>query len=138
MTPHTPPTRPNATDQGQICLQAAEVQPETRLHRLQAAIEAGVDPAAVVEAINEAQAQCAAARAEIDGTPAPNTLAEAEVYAMIDSLGDVGAVLSDAQPEHLSRLYQELRLELRYEPHERTVVVTASPRVVNECVRGGT
>lgn len=111
---------------------------EARLRRFQAAIEAGVDPAALVEAINEAQAQRAAARAELDGTPAPNALTEAEVYAMIDSLGDVGAVLSDAQPESLSRLYQELRLELRYEPHERAVVVTASPRVVNECVRGGT
>lgn len=65
-------------------------------------------------------------------------LAEAEVYAMIDSLDDVGAVLSDARPESLSRLYRDLRLELRYEPHERAVVVTASPRVVNECVRGGT
>lgn len=111
---------------------------EARLRRFQAAIETGVDPAAVVEAINEAQAQRTAARAELDGTPAPNALTEAEVYAMIDSLGDVDAVLSDAQPESLSRLYQALRLELRYEPDERAVVVTASPRVVNECVRGGT
>jgi hypothetical protein len=38
---------------------------ETRLRRLRQAIEAGVDPTAVVEAINEAQAQRAAARAEL-------------------------------------------------------------------------
>jgi len=97
-----------------------------------------VDAAALVEAINEAQAQRAAARAELEGAPAPTTLTDAEVYAMIDSLGDVGAMLSGARPESLSRLYQNLRLELRYEPHERAVVVTASPRVVSECVRGGT
>lgn len=30
---------------------------------------------------------------------------------MIDSLGDVGAALSDARPERLSRLYQDLRLD---------------------------
>ena len=44
---------------------------ETRLRRLREAIEAGVDPAAVVEAINGAQAQRAAARAELKaGGPA--------------------------------------------------------------------
>lgn len=55
---------------------------ETRLCRLQAVIEAGADPAA----INEAQLQRAAARAELDGPPEPDTLTDAEVYAMmIDS-----------------------------------------------------
>ncbi len=111
---------------------------EARLRRYQAAIAAGVDPAALVEAINEAQAQRAAARAELEGAPAPNELTDAEVYAMIDSLGDVGAALADARPESLSRLYQHLGLELRYEPHDRAVVATASPRVVNARVRGGT
>jgi hypothetical protein len=57
---------------------------------------------------------------------------------MIDSLGDVGAALADAQPESLSRLYQHLGIELRYEPHDRAVVMTASPRVVSARVRGGT
>lgn len=51
---------------------------------------------------------------------------------MIDSLGDVGAALADARPESLSRLYQHLGLELRYEPHDRAVVATASPRVVEK------
>lgn len=77
---------------------------EARLRRYQAAIAAGVDPAALVEAINEAQAQRTAAQAELEGAPAPNELTDAEVYAMIDSLGDLGAALADAQPESLSRL----------------------------------
>ena len=62
---------------------------ETRLRRFQAAIEAGVDPSALVEAINEAQEQRAAARAQLAGLPAPNLMTEAEAYARIDSLGDV-------------------------------------------------
>jgi hypothetical protein len=37
---------------------------EARPRRFQAAIASGVDPAALVDAINEAQAQRAAARAE--------------------------------------------------------------------------
>ncbi|HSV66600.1 MAG TPA: hypothetical protein VLJ59_11925 [Mycobacteriales bacterium] len=50
---------------------------------------------------------------------------------MIDSLGDVGAALSDGRPESLSRLYRDLRLELRYQLREHAVVVTASPRVLS-------
>ncbi|GAA3853827.1 MULTISPECIES: hypothetical protein [Amycolatopsis] len=59
---------------------------EAKLRRLRSTIEAGVDPAALVEAITESQAQRAAARAELDGAPAPSLLTFAEVYAMIDSL----------------------------------------------------
>jgi len=51
------------------------------------------------------QAQRAAAQAEFDGAPAPTPVTGAEVYAMIDSLGDVGAALKDAKPESLERLY---------------------------------
>ncbi len=35
------------------------------------------------------------------------------IYAMIDSLGDVGAVLVDARSAGLNRLYDSLRLKLR-------------------------
>src|SRR5882757_1270357 len=111
---------------------------DARLRRLQAAIEAGADPAALVEGINEAQAERVAARAELENTSAPELLAGAEIYAMVDSLGDVGATLVDARPASLSRLYQQLRLQLRYEPHERAVHVTAQPRVGSARVRGGT
>ena len=57
---------------------------------------------------------------------------------MVDCLGDVGTALKDAPPERLARLYADLRLDLRYEPAEKAVYATASPRVVSECVRGGT
>ncbi|GAB2984436.1 hypothetical protein LWP59_18160 [Amycolatopsis acidiphila] len=64
---------------------AALVASQGPERRLQAAIEAGVDPAALVEAINEAQAQRAAARAELDGAAPPTAVGEAEVYAMVDA-----------------------------------------------------
>jgi len=70
---------------------------EARLRRFQEAIGAGIDPTALVDVINEAHAQRAAARAELD--PAPDDLTSAEVHAMIDSLGDVGAALIGADPE---------------------------------------
>jgi hypothetical protein len=56
----------------------------------------------------------------------------------VDSLGDVGAALAEAKPTSLSRLYQQLRLQLRHEPHDQAVFVTAEPRVDSARVRGGT
>jgi hypothetical protein len=52
---------------------------------------------------------------------------------MIDSLGEA---LKDAEPDSLERLYRELGLALRYEPHGRAADVLPAPRVVNGRVRG--
>jgi hypothetical protein len=110
---------------------------EARLRRLQAAIEAGVDPAALVESINEAQAERAAARAELLNASLPDTFSDAEIYAMIDGLGDIDATMAQAKPASLSHLYQQLRLQLRYEPGEPAIYVTAQPRVDSARVRKG-
>ncbi|MFC7615342.1 zinc ribbon domain-containing protein [Actinokineospora soli] len=108
-----------------------------QLKRFQAAIAAGVDPAGLVEAINAAQAERAAAQAELVNAQPQDAVTEAEVYAMIDSLGDVGAALAGASREALADLYAKLRLELRYDNEKEAVDVTASPRVNSACVRGG-
>ncbi len=113
---------------------------EARLRRFQAAIASGVDPAALVEVINDAQAARTAARAEMEGAPAPNLLTAAEVYAMIDSLGDVGTALSDAKPDSLTNLYNGVDLHVRYEPAENAADVSIGfgGRVNSAGVRGGT
>jgi len=98
----------------------------------------GVDPTAMVDAINQAQAERRAAQAEIDSAPVAAVLAVADVHAMIDSLGDVSAALDERQPASLERLYRALDLSVRYEPGERAAYVTARPRVDSACVRGGT
>jgi hypothetical protein len=111
---------------------------EQRLRKLQEAIAAGVDPTALVEPINQAQADRVTAQAEIDNQPAAGELGRAEVYAMIDSLGDVGATLANAKPAGLARLYRAVDLRLRYEPKQQAVYTTACPGVDSACVRGGT
>jgi hypothetical protein len=103
---------------------------EAALRRFQAAIAAGIDPGAIVDAINEAQAQRVAARAELDGLPSASRVTRAELYARLDSLGDVGKALSNGSPEKVSVLYHDLGVELRFDPVERAVDATASPRVV--------
>jgi hypothetical protein len=123
-------------DHGQS--QARLLDAEAKMRRFQSAIEAGIDPLALVEAINQAQAERAAARAQLDNTDAPGAVAEAEVYAMVDALGDVGAALTSGNPEKLAQLYRDLRLDLRYDNEKEAVYATASPRVNNERVRGGT
>jgi hypothetical protein len=70
---------------------------EGRLKKFQAAIAAGVDPTALVEVINAAQAERAAAQAEIDNAPVPDLMDVAEVYARIDMFGDVPAKLNDGE-----------------------------------------
>jgi hypothetical protein len=117
---------------------ARRADAERRLQRFQAAIAAGADPAAVIEPMNQAQAERAAAQAEIDAVPKWGVALDvAEVYAMIDSLGDVGATLADAKPAALNRLYKELNVSAVYQPEERAVDVTARPHVDSACVRGG-
>lgn len=112
---------------------------ETKLRRLRAAIEAGADPAALVESINVAQAERVAAQAELANTPVTDALDIAEVYAMIDSLGDVTRVLHRAELDELAGLYAALRLEMIYHHEERAVDVRIQPiRRDSECDRGGT
>lgn len=113
---------------------------DTRLRRHHAAIEAGVDPAALVEPINQAQAERAAARAELDATPAEHDLTLHDAEAMIDQIGDIGEALARAEPLHAMELYDAMRLQLVYDPTARTVDVTIQPvrRVNSVCVRGGT
>lgn len=111
---------------------------EAKIRRFQDAIAAGIAPAAVVESINQAQADRAVVQAELASVGEPAGLSEAEVYAMVDSLGDIGAALTDSEPGKLAQLYRDLALDLRFDHEKEAVDLTASPRVNNVCVRGGT
>jgi len=116
----------------------AVAEVERRLRRLQSAIEAGVDPTALVEPINRAQQELDAARAEQQHNPSVQALSRAEIDAMIDYLGDVGGALSGADPAQLEELYRSLRLEVICEPGERIAQVSIRPGRGSQRVRGGT
>ncbi|WP_169731070.1 hypothetical protein [Lentzea kentuckyensis] len=51
--------------------------------------------------INEAQASRAVAQAELVDVPTARGFEGAEIHAMIDALGDVGAKLTGVEPETL-------------------------------------
>lgn len=97
---------------------------------------AGVDPAALVEAINEAQAERLASRAALDDVPAPVKVDVAEIYAAIDLIGDVSAALGGSAPARLEELCEAIDLQVRYkQPPEADVSINRG--VNNARVRGG-
>ncbi|WP_253810723.1 hypothetical protein [Nocardia amikacinitolerans] len=67
---------------------------EAKLERHLAAIEAGVDPQVLVTAMNTAQADKAAAQTELQNLPPIPRLTETEIRQLIDSLGDIAAILA--------------------------------------------
>ena len=108
-----------------------------KLLRHRAAIEAGVDPAALVEAINAAQADRAAARAALDSLADDPVLDLRQIDAMVDSLGDIAATIGQGEPSDQVNLYRAFGIRMRYEPRENLVLVQSEPRVVSARVRGG-
>ncbi|QBS39558.1 hypothetical protein DMB37_04845 [Nocardia sp. CS682] len=107
---------------------------ETKLRRYQTAIEAGVDVQALIEPMNQAQAERAIAQAELDTIPTIRQMTVSE----LDSLGDIRAVLSAGAPEDQATLYEALHVEIKYRHRQQLAVVSAGIPVVNTCVRRGT
>jgi HEPN domain-containing protein len=87
---------------------------ESRLRRHQAAIEAGVDPAAVVEAINTVQAERKAALAELQHLPKAAVIEAAEIYARLDLMDEVARALNSRTPERITQVYRDFGVQLRY------------------------
>ncbi|MBF6341048.1 recombinase family protein [Nocardia abscessus] len=110
---------------------------DARLGRHLAAIEAGVDPQALVAAMNATQADKAAAQAELQSLPNVPRLSETEIRKLIDSLGDVAAVLAAGARADKANLYQALQLHITYRPRQQLAVVGADP-VFSTGVRRGT
>jgi len=102
---------------------------ETRLRRLQRAVEAGAEPGALVDALNRAHEERQAARADLDRLPAPRALGRAEIEAIVDQLGDVGAALNGAKPAELEELYSALGLEMVTTPARRSSTSASDPSV---------
>jgi hypothetical protein len=87
-------------------------QPPLRMRRLQLSIEAGVEPAAVADALNRALEEREAARADLDRVPTTNVLTEKKIAEIVDGLGNVAEVLNSADPSELAASFAALRLEM--------------------------
>ncbi|MFF2084066.1 recombinase family protein [Nocardia sp. NPDC058176] len=113
-------------------------QAQTKIDRHLAAIEAGVDPKVVVDALNTAQADRASAEVEINNLPKTEKLTETEVRKLIGSLGNVRLALANGAPEHKLELYETLMVQVRYSHLDHRVNVCANIVVFSTGVRRGT
>ncbi|MGW4766879.1 hypothetical protein ACWEO2_02385 [Nocardia sp. NPDC004278] len=89
---------------------------ETKLQRHRDAIEAGIDPLALIEAMNAAQAEKAIAQSEFDQIPHTVILTATQINKLIDALGDTIAVLNAGVPEDKIALYSVLKCGDRLRP----------------------
>lgn len=128
----------DGADTHRAALQRRIEQAQTRIGRHLAAIEAGIDPHMVVEAMNSAQADKAAAQVELNNAPATERFTEKEVRKLIESLGDVRLVLKGGAPEHKQELYNAIELQVRYAHLEHRATLNVSPVGANVRVRRGT
>ncbi|MGW6619617.1 recombinase family protein [Nocardia sp. NPDC055002] len=113
-------------------------QAQMKIGRHLAAIEAGVDPQAVVEALNSAQAEKAAAEVELNNLPKVERLTDTELRKLIESLGDVRAILAAGAPDHKLELYNAFELQVRFAHLEHRATVSASLCGDSTGVRRGT
>ncbi|WP_280392121.1 hypothetical protein [Nocardia brasiliensis] len=126
------------TDALRALLRRRIAEADTKLQRHMAAIEAEVDPAAFVSSMNTAQAEKAAARAELDAIPKPIRLTETEMHKLIESAGDIRAVLQAGAPEDKKLLYETRNVQIRYQHRQQLAVVSASLPGFSTGVRRGT
>ena len=114
---------------------------DARLARYQAALDAEADPAAVVSWTRAVQAERAAALADASATGEPARLSEIDIRRIVSNLGDLAAVIREADPGDKARVYAGLGLKLSFQPTKQLVRAEAhfDPHDGGAmvCVRGG-
>jgi hypothetical protein len=92
---------------------------------------------ATVLALVESQGGTASAANEGARTRPSGRLDVAEVYAMVDALGDVAQAIKAVRPNSLTKLYKELGIKVSYRHEESGGEAVISLVVANVRVRGG-
>ena len=146
MTDAQEPTGPSAAaDVGPDETAALIAACDAKLEKYRAALEAGADPVTVAEWTRQVTAERAAALAMATARSRPeltHRLSEDDIAHMITTLDDIREALHNADPEEKAKIYDQLRLELIYDPaqHHVRAEVNLDPdnRWHMVSVRGGT
>src|SRR5262249_43427349 len=116
-----------ATDADEAALEAARRKLEdcdSRLAKYRDALEKGADSTVVAAWIAEVQGDRLAAERTL-ATVRSSVLTADDVHQVIDELGDVVAVLTDADPATKAKVYADLGIRLVYRPADRVLAVEA-------------
>jgi site-specific DNA recombinase len=96
-----------------------------RLARYREALEAGTDPTLVAGVDRRGPGERRRAGEEIRRCRPATPLSEADIRAMVESLGDLVRVLQAAAPAKKAALHESLGLTLTHDLNERRVLVEA-------------
>ena len=111
-----------------------EIDEATR--NLISAIELGTDPTVIQPRLAELQAARDGVTRQLSTSPSNETLAAQEIDCLLDELGGLAQVLTEATPAEKVALYQALGLRLTYQPADNVVVATADLGRVHSGVGG--
>jgi site-specific DNA recombinase len=113
-----------------------------KMARYRAALDAGGDIEEITSWINHAKAERVQAEAALRDATGRTRMTKEEIRTIVDSFTSITAVLRDADPADKAQIYQQLGLQLRYDPGKQIVRAEASLdphyRGVMVGVRGGT
>ncbi|GGJ32228.1 hypothetical protein GCM10010121_049250 [Streptomyces brasiliensis] len=147
--PHRPRPRQRGSERGRDAHAGAGAGPQdgqglrAASRPLQAALEAGADPAVVTQWINEAQADKETARKKLDTPPAATRKKETPLTAdqirqVTERLGDIAQRVHAVDAEEKGPLYEALGITISYKHARRAATVRSRPSSAyrySECPR---
>jgi site-specific DNA recombinase len=115
---------------------------DRKLDGYRAALDAGGDPVTISRWITETTAERARYTARTRPTAPRAPMTRKQIASVVTALGDILAVLRDADPADKAEIYGQLGLRLTYQPGRRVVRAEAhldqTAHWVFDSVRGGT
>ena len=109
---------------------------DKRLSNCRRLLDADGDPAVVAAWIAEVQGERQRAERELGGAVPQEQLTVEQVRRLVLSLRDIAKALAKADPNLKAQLYEELGVEVTYDPTRRVIAIGAGP-CATERVGGG-
>lgn len=100
---------------------------DQRLAKYRQALDAGADAAVVAGWMAEVQGERLRAERELRASVPGEKLTKDEIRRLVLALTDIAAVLATADPKDKAEIYQELGVQVAYDPAKHLVSVTAGP-----------
>jgi site-specific DNA recombinase len=127
-----------AAETGYAVLKRQLSEANNKVAALVAAVESGAAVEDLTAALRRRTAERDELRARLKRAERPSVMSAAQISELVEELGGLSAVLSEATGADRAEVYASLGLRLDYDPHLQRVTATADLSRVAGCVRGGT
>lgn len=131
---HADPT----ADASYAALQRQLSEANRKVAALVTAVESGVAVEDLADALRARTAERDELKTRLERAERPSVMSAAQVSEMLEELGGLVAVLSEATGPERAQVYASLGLRIDYDPHGQRVTATADLSRVAGRVRGGT